>query len=59
MLSASLNHQIPHLKQVQADSKPRIEAAWVAGGMDPPNNVRNAREGASWLKDDANDPVDR
>jgi hypothetical protein len=44
---------------MQVETDPRIESFWSVGGMDPPVSLRKKKEQVPWLKEEADEPVDR
>ncbi|KAF4532271.1 hypothetical protein B566_EDAN007243 [Ephemera danica] len=54
-----LGSQFPHLQNLRCDSAPRIEAAWVAGGMAPPANVRHMLKSQKKSEEEASAPRNR
>jgi hypothetical protein len=54
-----LGQDFPHVKQSISDPEPRVEAAWVAGGMPPPANVRHALKSKKVPEEKANAPRNR
>ncbi|KAJ8970918.1 hypothetical protein NQ314_000968 [Rhamnusium bicolor] len=54
-----LSRSHPHLLNSQVDLDPRIESCWYAGGMDPPVRIRKFRKTLAWMKEHADDPIDR
>lgn len=52
-----LSSKYPHLLQAEVDFEPRLEASWFAGGVDPPNFMKNFRKSVDFLKDSADDPI--
>lgn len=48
-----------HLHELDSDIDPRHEAFWFVGGIDPPTSVKKSREGQTWMKPYADQPIDR
>lgn len=48
-----------HLYELDSDVDPRHEAFWMVGGIDPAENIRKTRKGIEWLKEHADEPIDR
>lgn len=59
VLINALSADNDHLNNIEVDLDPRHEAFWFVSGIKPPELVRKIREGVSWQKEFANDPVDR
>ncbi|GAB1865499.1 28s ribosomal protein mitochondrial-like protein [Camponotus japonicus] len=53
-----LSSMYPHLLQAEIDIKPRLEASWFAGGVEPPPFMKQYRKRYAHLKDFVDDPVD-
>lgn len=54
-----LSADYPHLLEAEVDTNPRHEASWFVGGVRPPNNMKKMRGGVEWMKEKADEPVDR
>ena len=48
-----------HLYEMDADVDPRHEAFWFVGGIEPPKRIKKAKESLKWLREHADDPLDR
>lgn len=59
VLNNTLAHKYAHIVNNEVDLDPRLESAWFAGGMNPPENIRRCREGKEHLKQFADNPTDR
>ncbi|XP_066146324.1 large ribosomal subunit protein mL65 [Euwallacea fornicatus] len=59
VLTTTLTHEVPHIKNTEVDIDARLESTWAVGGMNPPQNVKKSKEGHEFFKKFANDPVDR
>ncbi|CRK97810.1 CLUMA_CG011186, isoform A [Clunio marinus] len=48
-----------HLYEADIDIDPRHDAFWFVGGIDPPKNIVKQRENSAWLKEIADENIDR
>lgn len=53
-----LSSMYPHLLQAEIDIKPRLEASWFAGGVEPPPFMKQYRKKYIHLQDFVDDLVD-
>lgn len=44
---------------IQVETDPRIESFWYVGGMNPHTFLRKQREKVPWLKNAADEPINR
>ncbi|XP_046399842.1 39S ribosomal protein S30, mitochondrial [Ischnura elegans] len=54
-----LSRNAPHLADAQVDHDPRIEAFWVAGGMEPTYSTWKSRKNCKWHSHRADDYENR
>lgn len=54
-----LSSDFLHLQESEVDYRPRHEAFWSVGGINPPKNVVKSKSGRKWQKEIANDPYNR
>ncbi|KAG8225414.1 hypothetical protein J437_LFUL004614 [Ladona fulva] len=59
LIMAHLAKDAPHLMEAEVDYHPRLEAYWVAGGMEPTYMTRKAKKNFAFMKEYADLPEDR
>ncbi|KAL1489654.1 hypothetical protein ABEB36_013598 [Hypothenemus hampei] len=59
VLMSHLSHTHEHIKNIEVDVEPRLEASWVVGGINPDERLKKIRKGHTFFKQFENDPIDR
>ncbi|XP_042879584.1 28S ribosomal protein S30, mitochondrial-like isoform X2 [Penaeus japonicus] len=59
ILASSLAPSAEHLKDAVVDIRPRVEAFWFLGGLQPDNLLKKKRRNFKYMKDKEHDPMER